>query len=186
MDLSIFNGCAWLAWVAYWYLAAMFVNRTKSSEGYAQRLLHMLPMGIGFFLIFHDQRSALVGGQRLVSEPVRWFGTALTVGGLLFAIWARVHLGRYWSGIITLKQDHKLIRTGPYQFVRHPIYTGFVAAALGSALVIGTADALVGFPFILAACLFKIRREEAVLTREFGDEYRAFQREVATLVPFLL
>jgi protein-S-isoprenylcysteine O-methyltransferase Ste14 len=178
------NASMWLAWLVYWFVAALFVSSRKFTEGHFSRLLHTIPLGIGFWLIFHGGGASVVG--RLVKSPlIRWVGTALAVFGLSFTVWARVHLGKYWSGIITLKEDHKLIRTGPYQLVRHPIYTGFVVAALGSALAIGTGDALIGFGLILAALVFKIHREEAVLIHEFGDEYRVFQTEVAALLPFV-
>ena len=186
MGLLQFNGFLWLAWVAYWYIAARFVKATKSSEGWLLRLVHVLPMAAGFYLIFPWGDLPLIGGKLYTNIWFRWFGMALTLAGLLFAVWARIHLGKNWSGIVTIKHDHKLIRTGPYRFVRHPIYTGFLAATLGSAIVAARADAMVGFALIVAACLLKIRREEAVLAREFGDEYRIFQNEVAALVPFIV
>jgi protein-S-isoprenylcysteine O-methyltransferase Ste14 len=184
MSLFATNSVLWLSWLAYWIVAARFVSARKFTEGRWLRLLHTLPMGAGFWLIFH-RGAGYFGGRLYDNLAMRGLGTALTLGGLLFTVWARIHLGKYWSGIITLKKDHQLIRTGPYQYVRHPIYTGFVTAALGSALVAGTTDAWIGFPLILLACLIKIRREEFVLTNEFGNEYRRFKNEVAALVPFV-
>src|SRR3954468_9845271 len=185
MELLQVNAFLWVAWLAYWYIAARFVNRAKSSEGWLQRLAHMLPMACGFYLIFQWGEHRILPARFYKSLPAEYVGMALTIGGLLFTVWARVHLGRYWSGIITLKEGHNLIRTGPYRFVRHPIYTGFVTATLGSALVSGRLGAFVGFLLVLAAILFKIGREEAVLRREFGEEYRVFENEVAGLVPFV-
>src|SRR4051794_3236025 len=185
MDLLQLNGFLWLAWLIFWYAAAQFVNSTKSSEGWLQRLSHILPMACGFYLMFQWGDHRILATRLYESMAVAYIGMALTVAGLLFTVWARVHLGRYWSGIITLKEGHNLIRTGPYRFVRHPIYTGFVTATLGSALVSGRLGAFVGFLLVLAAILFKIGREEAVLRREFGEEYRVFENEVAGLVPFV-
>ena len=108
----------------------------------------------------------------------------MTVLGLLFTVWGRIHLGRYWSGMVTLKEGHRLIRTGPYALVRHPLYTGFLRGGAGSALAARTVDAAIGFALLLAAYLVKLRREETLLTREFGDEYLRFKREVPALVPF--
>lgn len=184
MSLFAVNSVLWLLWLAYWLVAARFVSARKFTEGRWLRLLHSLPMGAGFWLIFHGG-GGYFGGRVYDSLTLRCFGTALTGGGLLFTVWARVHLGKYWSGIITLKKDHRLIRTGPYQYVRHPIYAGLLTAALGSALVAGTADAWTGFLLVLFACLIKIRREELVLTNEFGDEYRRFKKEVAILIPYV-
>jgi protein-S-isoprenylcysteine O-methyltransferase Ste14 len=185
MELLQVNAFLWVAWLGYWYIAARFVNRAKASEGWLQRLAHMLPMACGFYMIFQWGEHRLLPTRLYKSLPAEYVGMALTIGGLLFTVWARVHLGRYWSGIITVKEGHNLIRTGPYRFVRHPIYTGFVLATLGSALVSGRLNAFVGFALVVVAILFKVGREEAVLRQEFGDEYRTFESEVAALVPFV-
>ena len=71
-----------------------------------------------------------------------WIGLALLCAGLAFAVWARVELGRNWSGSVTVKEGHELIRSGPYAYVRHPIYTGLIAALIGTAVIIGTLRAL--------------------------------------------
>jgi protein-S-isoprenylcysteine O-methyltransferase Ste14 len=178
------NAGLWLAWLVYWYVSARFVSARKFTEGRGWHWLHMLPMSGGFWLIFHGGEGYF-GGRIYESFSARCLGTGLTAAGLALTVWARIHLGKYWSGIITLKHDHKLIRTGPYQFVRHPIYTGLLTAALGSAMTVATVDAWIGFSLILLACLIKIQREEALLIREFGDEYRRFQNDVAALVPRL-
>jgi protein-S-isoprenylcysteine O-methyltransferase Ste14 len=174
---------AWTVWGVYWFAGAGATNRTRASEGWLGRVQHLLPSFVGFTLIFHGGRPWLHGSLFDSTWP-RDVGAALTIGGLLFATWGRRHLGQYWSGIITLKEGHRLIRTGPYRFVRHPLYTGFLTAVLGTALVARTGDALIGFAIVLVAYLIKIRREESLLTREFGDEYARFRREVPMLVPW--
>jgi protein-S-isoprenylcysteine O-methyltransferase Ste14 len=176
---------AWLTWLAYWLWAARNTQATKSSEGVLGRLQHLVPLLIAFFLIFHSPTQNLVYGRWHDRQSLGYVGLALTVLGLLFTAWGRVHLGRYWSGMVTLKEGHRLIRTGPYALVRHPLYTGFLLAAAGSALAAETVDAAVGFALILVAYLVKLRREETLLTREFGDEYLRFKREVPALVPFV-
>lgn len=185
--LSPLSACAWLwiAWSIYWFVAARFVAKARFSEGLLGRLQHLLPIYFGFFLIFHGKIHGLVKGQWTHQLPVQYCGSAITTLGLLIAVWARLHLGRYWSGIITLKEGHRLIRTGPYRLVRHPVYTGLLIAVIGSATAVGTWDALIGVAVILLAFIFKLRREESLLTREFGEEYLAFKRETPALVPFL-
>jgi protein-S-isoprenylcysteine O-methyltransferase Ste14 len=115
----------------------------------------------------------------------RYAGDAITFFGLLFTVWARVHLGLYWSGEITLKVGHRLIRTGPYRLVRHPIYTGFLLAALGSAISAATGDALLGAVLVILALVVKLRREESLLIGEFGDEYRQFKLQTPALLPLI-
>jgi protein-S-isoprenylcysteine O-methyltransferase Ste14 len=182
-DLLLWAGGAWLLWSAYWFIAARSVNAARSSEGLALRATHLLPALVGFFLIF--DAHPFIYGRMYHSQSIRIAGFALVLAGLLFAVWARIHLGKYWSGIITLKEGHELIRTGPYRFVRHPLYTGFLAAVVASAVVAATGDALVGCVVILVAYLIKIHREESVLLREFGEKYQQYKSDVSALVPFL-
>jgi protein-S-isoprenylcysteine O-methyltransferase Ste14 len=180
-----FDMLAWIAWAIGWFAAGLFVNRTRAAEGKLIRLQHLLPIAVGFVLILHDRHRPLLVGRLYESPIIEWVGAAITVAGMAFAVWARVHLGRYWSGVITLKEGHRLIRTGPYRLARHPIYTGFLAAVLGTASTASTGDAFIGAAMILIAYLIKIRREERVLAGEFGEEYALFRREVAALVPML-
>jgi len=176
----------WEAWLAYWMIAAFFANRSKVQENHLIRLTHSLPLLAGFVLMFHiGFDGSLIHDRFFNSLTIRRAGIAPTALGLLFSVWARVHLGRYWSGIITLKEGHKLIRTGPYRFVRHPIYTGLLIAALGSAISAATGDAFIGFALILISIFFKSRREETLLTGEFGEEYLRFKREVPGLCPLI-
>jgi protein-S-isoprenylcysteine O-methyltransferase Ste14 len=176
---------AWIAWFVYWNIAGFWTNKTKSTENQLQRLSHAVPLGLGLFLIFWRPRHPFLHGMLLYHVVWKIAGLALTFAGMGFMVWARVHLGRYWSGYVTLKEGHRLIRTGPYALVRHPIYTGFVAAALGSAMVAGTGDALAGVVLVLIAFLFKIPREERILKREFADEFDQFRRKVPRLIPFV-
>jgi protein-S-isoprenylcysteine O-methyltransferase Ste14 len=136
-------------------------------------------MVVGFFLLLGRSRLPAVLAPRFA------IGLALTILGLGFAVWARVHLGRFWSGMVTLKKDHELIRSGPYAFVRHPIYTGLLTAAAGTALARGTLAALLALGLIGVACWLKIRAEEKLLTNHFGDAYRDYRRQVAALIPFM-
>ncbi|HZZ27030.1 MAG TPA: isoprenylcysteine carboxylmethyltransferase family protein [Pirellulales bacterium] len=180
------NTGLWIAWCIYWFVAARFTSATKKTESYFERAQHVLPLTLGMFLIFHDHHAPFLYHTLYERMPWAAVGSVVTAIGLLFAVWARVFLGKYWSGTITLKEGHRLIRGGPYRLVRHPIYTGFVTGAIGSAITMGTVDAFVGAALIAITCALKIRREERVLTDEFGDAYLQFKREVRMLVPFVV
>jgi protein-S-isoprenylcysteine O-methyltransferase Ste14 len=179
------SAALWIVWTIYWLIAARFAAATQSSEGLLGRLGHLIPLYVGFFLLFYDPVHPLVGSRWPVNRAVRYAGDAVTAGGLLFAVWARIHLGRYWSGIITLKEGHRLIKTGPYHLVRHPIYTGMLTGMIGSLITIANFDAALGLVLVTAAFLIKLRREENLLVRQFGDEYRTFQAHTPALIPFL-
>ncbi len=113
-------------------------------------------------------------------------GTALVLLGLAFTVWARVHLGRNWSGIVTVKQGHELIRSGPYRWVRHPIYTGLLLAFMGSAIALGQWRGVLAMLIVFAALWRKLRLEERWMIETFGAAYTAYRNEVAALIPFVL
>ncbi len=173
----------WLALVFFWLIGALFVHKTRSRETRLQRVQHVAPMYLGFILIFVKRNSGLLDYRLYSNNSVAWFGTLLTLAGVLFAMWARVIIGRNWSGIVTLKQGHTLIREGPYQFTRHPIYTGFIAGAIGSALSAARIDAWIGVAIIIVAFFFKLRREESLMIGEFKEEYESYKRQVPALFP---
>ena len=176
----------WCLWALYWVLAALRGKAIRRRESRASRLSHVVPLVIG---------GVLLGGERLPWGPLGaalWphsplafgLGLALVLGGLGFTVWARVHLGGNWSGTVTLKEGHELIRSGPYAVVRHPIYTGLLTALLGTAIASGTVRAALGFAVILAALLRKLRKEEAFMREAFADEYPRYRDEVPALIPF--
>ena len=98
-------------------------------------------------------------------------------------MWARFCIGTNWDAFVVLKEDHKLVRTGPYSIVRHPIYSGFMLATLGTAVTQGEAWRLSGVALIVIAWGYKARVEEAFLMQRFGPEYEDYRRHVKALVP---
>ena len=114
-----------------------------------------------------------------------WIGAAVTSGGLLFAVWARQHLGSNWSRSVTIKQGHELIATGPYALVRHPIYTGILAGFLGTAIALSQVRGFVGFVLIFLVLWAKLRLEENWMRSQFGETYAAYASQTAALVPYL-
>jgi protein-S-isoprenylcysteine O-methyltransferase Ste14 len=109
----------------------------------------------------------------------------MTIAGLLFTVWARVILGRMWSGRITLKEDHTLVQRGPYALARHPIYTGLLVALLGTMLARPTVASLLGVVTITVGLVFKLRQEERLLAGHFGPAYAAYRQKVKGLIPFI-
>jgi len=179
----------WFALFAFWLVTALFARKTKSSESIVGRLSHGLPMYAAYYLVFNRHRHFLIFGELYDTQWKNWIvypGLLLLAAGLGFTVWARVYLGRYWSGMITLKEGHKVIDTGPYRFVRHPIYTGWLAAMFGSAILAGTLDAFLGFELITLAFVIKLYREERMLSTELGEEYRRYMKKVpSALVPMV-
>jgi len=176
----------WWGWGLYWMLAAMRNKMTRRREPLASRLAHMLPLALGAALLAWPQPRWSVLAWRLwpPSSAAYWMGVALIVAGLAFAIWARVHLGGNWSGTVTVKQDHELIRSGPYGYVRHPIYTGLITALIGTTVASGTVHAAIGLAIIVVAFVRKSRTEEDFMRETFPGEYPRYSAEVPALIPF--
>lgn len=185
-EITPLNICAW-CWIAlfvFWTIAAFFVYPTKIREGFLKSRQHVVPLYLGFYLIFDHRWWGPMHEKLYENESMRYLGALITVAGVAFAIWSRVTLGRYWSGNVTLKQGHRLIRSGPYRFARHPLYTGFVVGVIGSAISSAHIDGWIGAAIAIISLVFKLRREEKLLTGEFGDEYLQFKREVpAAILP---
>jgi protein-S-isoprenylcysteine O-methyltransferase Ste14 len=175
----------WYFFGAYWAITWLRVKRTKTAEPLVDRLATLGPMVLAVLLLFSS--SLRIWPLRLrflpADEWIVWGGIALTSVGVVIAIWARYCIGQYWSARVTLKEGHRLIRSGPYAFVRHPIYTGMLLAAMGTALVIGEWRGVLAVAVILAAHSHKALREERLMTAEFGEEYAAYQQSTGFLFP---
>ncbi|HYP65264.1 MAG TPA: isoprenylcysteine carboxylmethyltransferase family protein [Steroidobacteraceae bacterium] len=176
----------WCGWCLYWMLAALRSKATRRREPLASRLAHLLPLAVGATLLAWPARgwSALVWRLWPPSLFACWIGVALVIAGLAFAVWARVHLGGNWSGTVTIKQGHELIRSGPYAYVRHPIYTGLITALLGTAVASGTVRAAIGLAIIVASFVRKLRTEENFMRETFPGEYPRYSADVPALIPF--
>jgi protein-S-isoprenylcysteine O-methyltransferase Ste14 len=179
-------GLLWLAWVAYWFVSAGSAKPSRWRESPRSRATHMLPALAAAWLLGLPMLTPAV--LRLPFFPwspaLGWLGAAVAAVGLGFSVWARVHLGRNWSGIVTVKEDHELVRSGPYGRVRHPIYTGLIAAFAGTAMVMDQTRALLALVLLTLALVRKLHIEEARMAETFPD-YAAYRRETAALFPFI-
>lgn len=177
----------WYVFLAYWAVTSLRVKRTKATEKSADRFSTIAVMCLAFVLLFYDWPQIGFLQSRFVPEEIliQWAGIVLTSLGAGIAIWARWTLGENWSARVTLKEEHQLIRSGPYRFVRHPIYTGMFVATVGTALVVGEWRAMLAVALMFAAHSRKALREEALLTTEFGDEYVSYRRSTGFLFPQL-
>jgi protein-S-isoprenylcysteine O-methyltransferase Ste14 len=174
----------WIAFIGYWSAVAGNAAATKSSEASASRQLHQLLMYGALTLAF----------IRLPGLDRRWLplasylipiGLGVQIGSALLAVWARRHLGRNWSGAITSKVGHQLIRTGPYRLIRHPIYTAMLGMFLGTAIVSGELHGLLALVLISAAYWRKIPLEEEHLKTVFGDRYDDYRQKTWAVIPWI-
>lgn len=129
--------------------------------------------------LFFDRLSPF-----LPSLSLAWIGAVLTAIGVAVAIWARLYLGRNWSPVPARKEGHKLVTGGPYTFVRHPIYTGIILAALGTALT-GSIAGICIFIYATTVFLFRVGKEERIMLDLFPDAYPPYQSRTKRLIPFV-
>jgi protein-S-isoprenylcysteine O-methyltransferase Ste14 len=176
---------AWLILTAYWWLSALKTRRTIIREPGISRYGVLLIEILGYILLFTGWAQIDGLDRRVVHRTyaLEVFGVALTWIGVGLALWARRHLGQYWSARVALKEDHRLIRTGPYACFRHPIYSGFDLAALGTALAIDRRRCFVGLVLIVLGYWIKARTEESMLSAQFGPEFQEHRRRTGFLIP---
>jgi protein-S-isoprenylcysteine O-methyltransferase Ste14 len=180
-------GAAWTMFAAYWLVEGVRAKRAQKREAAGDRLVHVVIMGAAFYLVaIYDPRLGRLN-ERFMRERewVRDLGVALAFVGVGFAIWARHHIGRYWSARVSIVEEHRLIHTGPYARIRHPIYTGMLVALAGTALVVGEYRALVGLGIALLGFARKAKKEEEMLAARFGREFEEHQRRAGFFLPKL-
>ena len=181
---ALFGAC-WGIWALSWAAAARWSSApVLRPERGRVRVAHAL-LGLGIFLTI-PQASAWLRAPRLwdVGRGGGYALALLTVPGFAFAWWARLHLGRLWSGAVTLKERHEVVDTGPYAWVRHPIYAGLLEAALASAVATGTVLSAAGFGLAALGIWRKARLEERLLGSVLGPgAYRAYCRRVPMFLP---
>jgi protein-S-isoprenylcysteine O-methyltransferase Ste14 len=178
----------WIVFLVYWNIKAVDTKTTQRLESAASRILRVFIFLIAIVLL--SLPGIPLPWLYVHLWPAGlwpfWLGAAITIAGLLFAVWARAHLGRNWSRSVTIKQGHELITTGPYAMVRHPIYTGILIGFLGMAIAITQVRGFVAFALIVLALWLKLRMEEQWMRSQFGETYATYAHRTAALVPYLL
>ena len=183
----------WIAFVLCWLLLAQF-NKKRSRQSPSLRgLWARLAVILGVLLFMLIRRHAFAARIAWIGRPLplhagigaQWLGVGLCVAGFGFAFWARGHLGRNWGMPMSLRQGHELVTSGPYAYVRHPIYTGLMVAMIGSALTLG-AVSLAVFALCFGYFVFSARTEEKMMLAQFPDAYPPYRRRTKMLIPFIL
>lgn len=176
----------WMVLGLLWFLPAIFGKRTIQRQTSGSRLVQVILILIAYRLLFRPIPWDVLNLHIVPATPSATIaGYSLLAAGMLFACWARVFLGGNWSATVTLKQDHTLVRSGPYRLVRHPIYTGLLVAMLGTAIAVGELRCFLGVGLAAVAWKMKSLTEEALMVQQFGEQYARYRMEVKALVPYL-
>ena len=175
-------GLAWTMLALYWVAPR---KETHSGEYRFYRLLRLVIGALTFALLFWHKMGIGVLGRRFlpISYAVMSAGFAVTLIGLGVTAWARVHLGQYWSDKVVIQSEHRLIRTGPYARVRHPIYFGVLLGIAGTALVVGEWRALAALLLMSINYTVKAKKEDRILFERFGEEFLSYRQNTGMLLP---
>ena len=179
----------WLAFIAYWFLTAGRTKKTARRARWWQG--RALRLGIVILVLILAQAPGVSGPawsfwERLgLTGPVpAALGAALCALGIGIAIWARVYIGANWGMPMSLREGHELVTSGPYAYVRHPIYSGILLAMLGTAITDGP-PWLVILLLFGAYFIYGARIEERDMAAQFPTTYPAYVRRTKMLAPFL-
>jgi protein-S-isoprenylcysteine O-methyltransferase Ste14 len=175
----------WIIFACVWLIAWLRTKRTRERVPFSRGLLYKVPIIIAGYLMFNDNPALGWMQSRVLprTEVVEGSAVFLTAAGVAFAIWARFYLGQNWSSAVTIKVGHQLIRTGPYAWVRHPIYSGLLVALLGTSLARAKVAGLIALPLFWLSFWIKSRLEEQFMHKTFGEEYAEYSRSTGSLIP---
>jgi len=177
----------WLVWALTWIVTSGQVKPIARTADWQVQFAYRAPLWIAGILLVRPHWPWPLDVQIIPqSDTDAAIGTLLTALGLGFAVWARLVLGRNWSSDVAVKQEHELIRSGPYALARHPIYTGISLAFVGTAVAIGDSRAFIAAAIAIASFLYKLRLEERVMRETFGAAYDDYARKVRALIPFVV
>lgn len=186
MSIAAIIAALWIGFIVCWIALAVWSSKSEKRAGMKSELPYRIVLILGaiiFLIPAHGYRGPL--RLWLVTRTEAWICVALIVLGFAFSAWARLYLGSLWSGSITKKPGHRIVDTGPYGIVRHPIYTGILVAVFATAAAKGTVPGLIGALIITTGIWMKARLEERWLCQELGaDAYDAYRRKVSMLIPF--
>ncbi|HUN61701.1 MAG TPA: isoprenylcysteine carboxylmethyltransferase family protein [Candidatus Sulfotelmatobacter sp.] len=174
----------WVALALYWNISARSIKPVAEPQTLPARLARM-PVWLGFLLFLAAwvyPFGPVVVRRTVFSDSV---AVAICALGFFVAIWSRKVLGAEWSQDVELKQGHKLVERGPYNFVRHPIYTGHLLLGLGTAIGSGLLVAFAGLASFAIGFWIKLNQEERLLLHGFPDEYPAYKARVKALIPYV-
>ena len=180
----------WIIFMAFVYVPSLLFRAPveQISFRYVQRSIIIAIIIIILIIILTRYESNTLILRIIPDSPLAGItGIVLTIAGLGFSAWARLHLGKYWSSLVMVRIGHRIIRTGPYRIVRNPMYTGLLIAFVGAAIAIGELLAFVALGIGIAVVWVKIKAEEEILLEKFGEEYLQYKRDVrAAIIPWIV
>ncbi len=188
--MTVYNwiiSISWLIFLCYWIISAAHAKKNVCVRSWRWIVLRILII-ITIVAVLESKTFSRLDDQYLNTTPnplVGAIGIVLCALGIAFAIWARVHIGKNWGMPMTVKEELELVTTGPYAYIRHPIYSGALLAMLGTALAIGLWWLI---PFVVLAIYFiySATQEESLLIRQFPNQYSEYRKRTKMFIPFVI
>jgi len=177
----------WISYLIYWWIMSRNVKVTVRTESLLSRLTRSVAIILAGLLLGLPKSSISFLDLRFLPSGnlYFWIGTIITADGLCFSVWARHYLGKNWSQAVTIKEDHKLITSGPYAIVRHPIYTGLLFGFTGTTIALGEWRGVISVALVFIVLLHKLNLEEKWLREQFGEPYEKYRQKVSAILPFI-
>ena len=190
MQISVYTAIAYSSWLVLWivWLPGYFTSkRTVDRPERGRQLVALFFIYASFALIFSRGSFGSFLGIRVTQQVglLGLIGLGLDLVGILFAIWARLTLGRNWSNVLALKEKHELVQKGPYSIVRHPIYTGMLLGVLGTAMTTGLLASYLGFICMLFGLLIRAQSEDRLMAKQFPETHPSYRRRTKRLIPLI-
>ena len=174
---------AWFIFVVAWAVSGKRSARTLATAEARRERLYTAVIALGMVMLYVAPIT-MKAGTLWVNPIVSWAMLFVIAAGVMWCVWARRHLGRLWSDTVTRKEGHRIVDSGPYRFVRHPMYSGFIVCDIGLACLSATPLALAAIPVMTLGLWLKARVEEEFLAEQLGVEaYDAYKARAPMLVP---
>lgn len=176
----------WCVFIFVWVVSAFLVKPTKEHQPWIGRVATFAFLTLTFMLLLGKISWWEINTRIWPSlQALRSLACIITFGGLVISIWSRLSLGANWSATVTYREGHELIQRGPYRFVRHPMYTGFLLMISGTVVNLGNTSGLAALIVGTLGSWWKLRREESLLEKHFPATYPEYKSRTKALIPFV-
>ncbi|MFO1017725.1 MAG: isoprenylcysteine carboxylmethyltransferase family protein [Hyphomonadaceae bacterium] len=175
---------AWIVWLITWVLAAGWSARTAAHHDLGAESPSRVLTLAAIIMLIASYWPVAFAVLWVTPSTIGWAMFVLCAIGFIFTWAARLHLGPLWSGASAPTEDHRIVETGPYGIVRHPVYAGLLLAALATAIERGRLEAVAGVLVLVTGISLRAKLEERILRRDVSDAaYTAYRRRVPMLIP---
>ena len=175
----------WGIFLMFWFIAGLFAKKNVRMLTWGLGLRIVIALVIIYLVQIHQ-----VHFLKILVKPNQTYSILLIIGtmfcgvGILFAIWARIYIGRNWGMPMSIKEQPELVDAGPYAYIRHPIYSGMLLATLGSS-VLREPLFFVFFLGITVYFVYCAKQEEQLLTKQLPEQYPAYMQRTKMFIPFM-